>query len=574
MANSKDLLTQILFEAKSYNTYEDIEKLVEDMNDLSMLPIQPLYVSLQASSTDQVALILPKLSKEQRQTFLDLDLWRKDIVDVDSFEYWIEVYSKVQDLELTQEFVSSEDFLLYLKSRVNIYTFDVEDPMYPDHDCYFLTDDNLLLIEYSPDNYNYDKELRYLIRNLYDKHGVENAYTMLFKLVNDSFSEIQEQMYQIKKERLRDYGFVDYYESLERLHTFVSYKQVSNFIIKKKSATPELDVRAHNQSLHSSALVSFNKEMENILAEIQLVKNGSRVRFLHFMFIQLVNSTITVNDALRGGRIELTRIGKVTKQYLELGLQMVRKTRSIPKDESVFDTFDFFDIYRIGKSLVQLKKERVIKTLNKSPFEQDDYEYFLGAVLGDFIRNNDNEIPKYSDFMDTKRTFEITNLEYLEKWKTQANLFVKMIPFINTFFNTFQTLQNEGKLHDTFYYNYTVDNIDFEAITISSFINFAQGNFGESDVNKMGVTISELRNFIKAYFIHKDNEYIIEHSQMMKLKTKANDFISEFGFESIEGFDYYLIAILNEHLGGYDLDSLDDDDFKHIGGPILLNSQN
>ena len=86
MANN-DLLSKIIFEAKSYNTVEDIETLVDVGADLSMIPIQPLYMSLISSNTDQVANILPKLSSSQRQVMLDLDLWKKDVVDVESFEF-------------------------------------------------------------------------------------------------------------------------------------------------------------------------------------------------------------------------------------------------------------------------------------------------------------------------------------------------------------------------------------------------------------------------------------------------------------------------------------------------------
>jgi hypothetical protein len=69
----KDLLSQLLYEAQAYRKFEDIEKLVEGGRDLSMIPIQPLYVSLQNTSKEQVALILPKLSTEQRQALRDID---------------------------------------------------------------------------------------------------------------------------------------------------------------------------------------------------------------------------------------------------------------------------------------------------------------------------------------------------------------------------------------------------------------------------------------------------------------------------------------------------------------------
>jgi hypothetical protein len=69
MTKPNNLLQNILFEASSYREYEDIEKLVERGINLSSVPVQPLYVSLQNASSDQVALVLSKLSRDQRQCF-------------------------------------------------------------------------------------------------------------------------------------------------------------------------------------------------------------------------------------------------------------------------------------------------------------------------------------------------------------------------------------------------------------------------------------------------------------------------------------------------------------------------
>lgn len=566
-----DVLSKILFEAKSYKSIDDIEKLVEVGTDLSMVPIQPLYVSLLTSSTDQVAEILPKLSPEQRQTFVDLDLWQKDHVDVNSFEFWIEVYSKVKDLDLVQEFVSSEDFLLYMKSRVNIHTFDTEDPMYPDHDYYFLTDDMLLLIEYSED-YPFPNELKYMIRNLYDKHGVENSYAMIFKLVNDSYSVFQESMYQKKKDRLREYGFVDYYEALEKTNAYVTYKQIDGFILGKTTITPNIDIQGKNQSLHGSALVSFDSDMENILKELSLVRDEKRLSYLHFTFIRLINSTITINDALRGGRVELTRIGKVTKNCLELGLQKIREIKNFPEEESVFNSFDFFDLYKIGNSLVSIERTRIKKALRSTPFEKSDYEYFLGAWWGSFLDNSYNEIPKVKSYGAGLHAKNVSSLAVYYAWKNDITLFKASIPFINSFFDTLLLLKTDGKLHDDFYLNYEVENIDFEAILISSFINFSLGHFSGKDINKMGVSISELKSFFNTYFSKNDNEYVLLPLTSEKVLKTVNEFIEKFGFNSILNFEKYLYGILSEHLSGYEFDTLDDEDFKHIGGPILLNS--
>lgn len=568
MNDTKNLIANILYEAKNYNDFDDIEKLVEIDTDLSQIPVQPLYISLQSTSTDQIAQIVPKLSKNQRQALLDLDLWRRDKIDVASFETWIEVYSKVEDTDLTQEFVKSEDFLIFLKARVVLYTFDAEEPEYPDHDYYFLTDCGMLLVEYS-EHFKYPNELKYLIRNLYADLGVENAYSMLFKLINDSFSLLEEGAYQLKKDRLRDYGFVDYYEAIEKLHPFATIGQMNKVIQTKTNVTPEIHLRGQNQSLHSSALVSFDANMENIFREMSLVKDEKRLKFLHFTFIRLINSTITQKDALRGGRIELTRIGSMTKAILELGIQYVRTTQEI--ENSVFDRLDFFDLYKIGFSLIAIEKNKYLKILKNSPFDADDFEYFLGAWWNSFLDNNDFEVPKVKNFGVAAQTKTIDNMESYNFWKSEVGLFKALMPFMDSFFEAFLKLKSEGNLHDEFYLNYDVENIDFEAILISSFINFSLGNWSSKNVNKMGVTIPEIREFFTTFYTKTDGEHLLNSFSSAEVQKTINDFIVSFGFTSIDGMDRYLYGVISEHLSGYDFDSLENEDFKHIGGPILLN---
>jgi hypothetical protein len=569
-----NLLQQILYESRAYNTFDDIEKLVEVGGDLSVIPIQPLYVSLLNTSIEHVSTILPKLSKEQRQAFIDLDLWKRDVVDVDSFEYWLQAYTRIADDDITKEFVSSEDFYLYLKSRVNVHTFDTEDPMYPDHDYYFLTDDNLLLIEYG-EEYDYSGELKILIRALYDKLGVEAAYTTLFKLINDSYSSLQEENYQAKKERLREYGFVDYFEASEKLHPYISKSQVTRFINNKSAATGEIDITSQNQSLHSSALVGFNNDMENILFELSKVESEKRKNFLHFTFIRLINSTITLKDSLKGGRIELTKIGSETRALLDLGLEFIKnvKVSKDDDDESIFEKFDFFDVYKIGISLISIQKSRIKKNLKNTPFENEDFEYFLGAWWTSFLDDSFLELPKAKSFGAGLHAKSVDDLSTFNFWEQKTTLFVKMSPFIEQFFETFLKLKHEGLLNDNFYLNYEVDNIDFESIIISSYINFSLGNYADGDVNKMGLSVQELRAFIEKYFDKNNTEYTLKKFDSPIIKDSVTGFIRSFGFSDIENVDDYLYGIIFEHLSGYEYDTLDFDDFKHVGGPILLNDE-
>lgn len=567
--DQKNLLKNILYEAQSYKEYEDIEKLVEKGMNLQNVPVQPLYVSLQNASSDQVALVLPKLSPEQRKCFMDLDLWKRDEVDVESFDHWVEVYTKCREDHIVKEFVDSDEFLMYLKSRVNIYTFDVEDPQYPDHDFYFLTDDNLLLIEYS-EHYPHPNELKFLIRHYYDSHGVENAYTSLFKLINDSFIIKEEELYQDKKERMRDYGFVDYYEAQEKLFPFASRKSLNKFIQEKKYISVKVESLHKNQSLHSSALVNFDKDIQSIMKELMKVNDVEKINYLHFSFVRLINSTITLKDALKGGRVELTRIGEVTKTYLELGIDYIRSNRSYLAEESVFNDFDFFDVYKIGNTLISINLSKVKKSMMGTPFEREDYEYFLGTWWNGFLENTFHTIPKVKAFGVGRHPQKINNVKTLEFWEKEVVTFKSLVPFVNKFFETFSQLKSSGNVNDQFYLNYTVDNIDFESIMISSFISFALNHNDSAPQAKMGLTIIEFKQFINEFFTKSDEEYVINSFESIREKIKA--FSKQFGLDLVDGIDVYLYGIISEHLSGYEFDTLEDEDFSHVGGPILLNT--
>lgn len=568
----KDLLSQLLYEAQAYKKFEDIEKLVEAGMDLSMVPIQPLYVSLQSTSSDQIAAILPKLSDEQRQALRDIDIWKKDELDPASAFHWMEIYSKCRDEEIVLEYIKSEDFLLTLKNQFTVATFDAEDPMYPEGNNYFLTEDNQLLIEY-PEDFTMVPELKSFMRRLYGDIGVENAYAFLFKMVVDSYSEMEENNYEQKKSRLLEFGFVDYYDALEYTASYISQPQVDAFIKGKKGITGNLDAMSANQSLHASSLVPYQVGMEGIKVALDKVQDEKRQQFLHFNFIRLVNARMTLQDALKHGSMAMGKVGSHTRQCMELGFDYILSQLDSDRAGRIFEIFDFVDTYKVGHSLIEITKKKIKKALSDTPFEQDDFGYFLGLYWNAFIENAHEEITKYK-FDGSSRPLEIRDLPSYLVWSEATDTLVKAIPFIQTFFLSFEKMKAEGLLNDQFYLNYEVDNIDFEAIMISSFINFNAGHYNEASAGKMGVTISELKSFYQLYFSKNGQEYLIKGEEDTSLNKKLTKFAEKFGLSSIPKFDRYLYQVMVEQLNGYEIDGMSEEDFKHVGGPILLNYTN
>lgn len=572
--NSMDLFKILSKEAESYRSLDQIESLVENGQDLAPLPIQPLYLAIKSLPAEEVANYLPRLSKEQREAFLDIDLWKRDELDVEQFHYWIQAYTETASDEVKLEFVKSDQFALFLKGKFNIWTFDVEDPEYPDHDNYFLTDDSLLLVEYDED-YPFVQELKDFLRLLYSEMGVENAYAYLFKIVSEGFMSLQEEEYRIKKERQRDIGFVDYFEALEFDSAFAHFEQLHGFITRKAKSNlhvSDLNESQMNQTLHLSSLIPFRDHFNSVVEELAKLNDQKRIDFLQFNFVRLLNGVIELNSALKKGSMAMNRSGAQVKNTLTLAVsylnsQPVRSQYfAVDEKESLFAKIDFVELYRIGVSLIKIPRKDLKKILGKYQFEENK-ENFLGSYWEEFLDLSFEEETKFiSSQSKTQKAMPLLNFEEYEEWRYKMKNLEELIPFMAKFYETLEKMKEEGKIHDSYYLNYTVDEIDFEALLISSFANFLLGTYAEESTSKLGLTIDEFKSFATKV-ITSDGQFVLTPELYQKIKN----FAAKFGLSEITGFHNYFQKILQDQLEGYEYETLAFEDYKHVGGPIILN---
>ena len=556
----KNFLELLIEESKSYMGIDKISQLIQSGGDLKNIPLQPLYMSIRTLPVEAKGALLPRLSKEQRQAFLDIDLWHKDDLSVEEFSQWMFVYANTTD-ELKYEFVKSPEFALFLKARFNIWTFDVEDPQYPDHDYYFLTECNQLLFEYDEECEMVD-QLKDAIKILYTEEGVENAYTYLFKIVADQIGMMSEDEYRLKKGRLQDYGFVDYYEALQLTNNYPSKKHLDNFI-KKSLATKRPIANVSDelklQRAPYSLLSPFEKNEENFQQQISQVKNDERTDFLNFNFIKLVNANLELSGGIKRGSIEVTKTSKQTKMLLELGLSYLQDFISTEYEEEfiIFDIFSFTEIYRIGKSLILFGQKSIKSSYLKLKIDEK-FDTFLGPYYDQFISTSFSINYEFNTRSEDK--LKLNNFKNYQTWMKEIETLNSILPFAKAFYDKLSELKENNLVQDHFYLNYNVSDIDFPTLLISSFANFVQNQ--SLDHFKIGLSLNEFKSFLTDY----QNGGIEKN-----WNTKIKSFSDQFGFKDIIDFNSTLKYFINDALDGYDkVENLSDEEFKYIGGPIIL----
>ncbi len=563
----KDVISQLLQEAQAYRKFEDIEKLVEHGTDLSAIPVQPLFLALRATSKDHVSAVLSKLSVEQRQAMLDIDLWRRDEIDPASANWWLEVYGHCPDQQVRSDYARSEDFLLCLKNQCTIQTFDAEEPEYPDNDNYFLTEDNQLLIEY-PEDFAYVSELKQLVKDIYSELGVENGYAHLFKMVSDSYMILEEETYQRKKERLRDFGFVDYYEALELDTLLPSPEAAKTWLRERVGATGDIDDSMKNQTLHSSSLTPYQAGMNDLKDALEGISDMRRRDYLQFSFVRLVNARIVADEALKGGAVAMTRAGAKARQRLDLGFSFALSELGDAK--LIFQKLDFADLYRLGNTLLETQKRKLKRALGGTAFESEDQEYFLGLWWTSFLDQSMDEPVKLKLDGSTPAQ-EINDMNIWRSWVASSDTFIAALPFVKKFHHVMDRLQESGDLQDSFYHNYELGTVDFEAIMLSSLINFAGGHFERTDGAKMGVTLEELKAFYQRFFQKHGKEWLLKGEEDPSLMPLLTEFATKFGLSVVPGFTPWLRQVMVEQMNSYEIDTMSDEDFRHVGGPLILS---
>jgi hypothetical protein len=546
----------MILESKVYTTLDNIGELVEQGQSLEHLPLQPVYMALKNLPIEQVGNYLVHLTAEQRKLFLDLDLWKKDELDTSEFEFWLAAYAQSDDLEIRDEFAQSEEFALYLKGRFNIWTFDVEDPQYPDHDNYFLTDDSLLLFEFDGD-YPFINEVKNIIRNLYSSLGVEHAYAHLFKYVSEGFLTLMEDEYRFKKGRLVDAGFVDYYDALEMTSVFAKRELLDHFIANRNKVTGQVDSFSKKQLLDKRSLVVFENKSDRIDEELSKLGDPAREEYLRFNFIRLVNGTLTLENALKEGSVVCNRVGQYVWDCLILALNYLNDQNK----KGVFENFDFTDLYRIGHSLFTLQKRRVFKAMGQNNIGLNDG--FTGQFIDRLLTGIDADRP-YIEIEDRKTTMDDEQfMDILDDW---TDFLVEVTPFMGKLKNSIKQLNESGQLQDDFYLNYNVDQLDFESLMLSSFAKKMIDI--PSEQLKLGLTLDEYKDFIQNVI---GDDHLL--NKTTKVEFKLEEFLKSYGLEDVTMISEYMFCILRMSLEGVDYSSLSDGDYEHIGGPIILKGQ-
>lgn len=520
----------------------NLEKILEEQKEQT--PLVLIYSGLQNVPSGRALELLKKMSLEQREAFFHLVLWQKDQLNPQRFSPWVALLENADDKTFL-EFIHSAHFALYLKSRFHISTFDLEEPLYPQHENFFLTEDSLLLVEYKIKKEG--EVLQEIIKRYYHLQGVEPAYQYLFKIVAESFFIMQENHYDNAQKRLEEFAWPDYFSANEKIHPFYQEKELLFFLEQKKKTPPHIikseeEFLTVGQSLEQFIPSGLQKEYQEVL-------HKNEYRYLPVNYLKLIHCLLAAKADFSQG---IEQLGGISKT-LNLAYEYLTEEHGV---EKVFSLFTFLDLYKIGISLGKIQGQKIKKNLLHYGFTEKN-EYFLGSFFSQFLENAFYEPVRLFDFQQRK-SFEVLTFNDFKKLQKNTETLMALLPYIKQFYESLQSLMTSQSINSSYYLNYKVEEIDFEALLLTSYIAWELELFATSK-KRMAITKKEFKDFYQRYF--KDPSLF---------SSSVRNFVTEYGFAVSEETTAYIISLMAWEWESIDIAKMKEDEFAFLGGAIIL----
>ncbi len=332
-------------------TRDDAESYIKTMNP------HGLYRLIQEAGFDQGMDLIPYASPEQIQIFVDLDCWKRDVIETDRVAAWLAVLVADADDAHFHRAVRDLDpevmALFFKKSFVAVEL--VEDGEIPAGmpSNTELSPDNAYALVY-PEEQDIAALLRALLQRIYDL-DMGLAWTLLEAVRWELASEMEETAYRFRTSRLEELGFVERTEALE------VYALVQPVKLRERWESGEWEAKVAAvipDDLQVPAVVRASTGEDLFFFEVlETVEDGEAAEALLSELAVLSNRTMLA-DGIEPGELESGQeVVRRTTGFLSLGLEFLSRGEEDRAREAL-STVALKTLFQVGHSIAQNLRQK------------------------------------------------------------------------------------------------------------------------------------------------------------------------------------------------------------------------
>ncbi len=343
---------------------------------------EDLFWLVQEIGPEDALPILSLASNDQWQYLLDVELWTKDRLEIDSVNRWLGLLLKADPERFLiwglREHIELIEFHLFKHIEVRIRDQD-ESPS--DFDEGYFSPDGLFYIRIN--NEKYDQTIRQFLEHLiqYDPNKFRNVLLELAGIVP---AEVQESMYRLRSVRLAEKGFLPFEEAVG----IYQYLNPQSLLEKEPQPRKVTQDQPVSQPVPvSTPLLIQDQDLFSI--SLKRIEDSHLLERLQMEFTGMCNQIISADGLVVRDKENLSDVVRKACGYLSIGLEKV--TDGDPnKAVRLLQEFPLHQIFRVGYGAALKLRWKTEKWLKESWFAResfalsfwgDDWEGILEGLL-------------------------------------------------------------------------------------------------------------------------------------------------------------------------------------------------
>lgn len=310
--------------------------------------------------------ILSLASNDQWQYLVDIEVWKKDRLEIDSVNRWLDLLLKAD----------RERFLIWgLREQIDLVEFHLarnievrikkEDESPSDFDENYFTLDEVFYIRIKDEKY--DQIIRDFLEH-FALHDLEKFHKVLLGLAGVLPSEIEENIYRLRNVRLAEKGFLPFEEAVG------IYQHLNPQSLLEKGQQPGKVMKEGRPVQPVPASTSLLiKDQDLFYLSLKRIEDGHILDQLQIEFAAMCNQIISADSFMVRDKEILVDVVRKACGYLSIGLEKV--TGGDPKKAGrLLERFHLHQVFRVGYGAALELKWKTEKWLKDS--------WFAGQPLG------------------------------------------------------------------------------------------------------------------------------------------------------------------------------------------------
>ena len=326
---------------------------------------EDLYWLAQEIGLEDALPILSLASNDQWQFLLDLELWSKDHLEMDSVNRWIGLLLKADP----------ERFLIWgLREHIELIELHLckhidvrmreEDESESDFDESYFSLDGLFYIRIKQEKYN--QTIREFLERL-AQHDLNRFRKILLEQSGILPAEVEENNYRFRSARLAEKGFLPFEEAIG-IYQYLSpqsliEKEPQPSYVTKDQPTPQ------PVPLSTSLLI---RDQDLFSVSLKRIKESHILERLQTEFAGMCNQIISADGLVVRDKEALAGVVRKACGYLSIGIEKV--TGGVPeKTAHLLQEFSLPHIFRVGYGAALKLRWKTEKWLKESWFVRESF---------------------------------------------------------------------------------------------------------------------------------------------------------------------------------------------------------